>query len=119
MTNLICKFVDFFTDFPLTNKFRATNLFNAFVLNSMVTALTSAFLVEFRLQLSDNKHTSIKSFIAYIFKVTNLRPYQKIITVFIAGTFLGFIVYDIMYYFVGFGDDLLQDSSNQKQSKYW
>jgi len=28
-------------------------------------------------------------------------------------------VYDIMYYLVGFGDDLLQDSSNQKQSKYW
>ena len=88
MTNLIYNFL---TDFPLTNKFRATNFFNAFVLNSMVTALTSAFLVEFRLQLSDNKHTSIKSLIAYIFKVTNLRPYQKIITVFIAGTFLGFI----------------------------
>ena len=60
MTNRIYKF---FTNFPLTKKFRSTNLFNAFILNSIVAAITSALLVELRLQLQDNKKTMLKDFI--------------------------------------------------------
>ena len=47
-------------NFPLTTKFRSTSLFKAFILNAVITAITSALLVELRLQLQDNKKTFFK-----------------------------------------------------------
>ena len=105
-----------FDSFPLTKKFRSTNLFNAFILNSIIAAIISALLVELRLQLQDNKKTVLKDYITSIFKVDNLRDYQKVITVFIAGIFVSFMVYNIMYYLVSYGGGMLVDSMNVK---YW
>jgi hypothetical protein len=114
MTNLFYKF---FTDFPLTKKFRSTNLFNAFILNSIVAAVTSALLVELRLQLQDNKKSILKNFITSTFKVDNLLDYQKVIAVFITGIFVSFMVYNIMYYFVSFGGGMMTNKVDS--GKYW
>ena len=114
MTNRIYKF---FTNFPLTKKFRSTNLLNAFILNSIVAAIISALLVELRLQLQDNKKTMLKDFITSTFKVDNLHDYQKVIAVFITGIFVSFMVYNIMYYFVSFGGGMLVNKVDS--GKYW
>ena len=100
----------------MTKKFRSTNLFNAFILNSIVAAITSALLVELRLQLQDNKKTVLKDFITSTFKVDNLRDYQKVIAVFITGIFVSFMVYNIMYYLVSYGGGMLVNSMGVK---YW
>ena len=102
--------------FPLTKRFRATNLFNAFILNSVIAAITAALLVELRLQLQDTNDTILKDFISSIFKVDNLNNYQKVLAVFIVGIFVSFIVYNLMYYFLSYGGGMLVSNS---RFKYW
>ena len=76
----------------------------------LFAAITSALLVELRLQLQDNKKTTFKNYITGVFKVDNLHDYQKVITVFITGILVSFIVYNLMYYFVSYGGGMLVDS---------
>ena len=97
-------------NFPLTTKFRSTSLFKAFILNAVITAITSALLVELRLQLQDNKKTFFKNYITKVVKPdknNNLHNYQKVLAVFITGIVVSFIVYNIMYYFLSFGGGML------------
>ena len=97
-------------NFPLTTKFRSTNLFKAFILNAVITAITSALLVELRLQLQDNKKTFFKNYITKVVKPdkdNNLHNYQKVLAVFITGIVVSFIVYNLMYYLLSFGGGML------------
>ena len=92
--------------FPLTKKMRATGLWKAFFLNSLVAASVVVLGIEIRRLFEDEK-SEVYGFFNNLYAGKKLTEVQ-IITIVFPATFIGaFIVYLIMYAVFYYGGNLL------------
>lgn len=92
---------------PLIQNFKATNYFNAFILNALASAAIAALAIEIRSQLYQEK-----SFILIFFSnfYGQLSKSQKTLIVFITAFFTAICIYFIMYLIFGFGGGMLTNN---------
>jgi hypothetical protein len=94
---------------PLIHNFKATNYFNAFILNALATAAIAALAIEIRSQLYQEKSFTY-IFFSNFYGSRILTDKQKALTVFITAFFTAICVYFIMYLIFVFGGGMLTNN---------
>lgn len=100
---------------PFTHSFRATTLFNAFILNALAGAAVAALAIEMRIQLDDDKRPIYGYFSNLL--GGGISEMQKVLIVFGTAFIGAFVVYNIMYALVAFGGGML--AGNGKDASYF
>ena len=94
---------------PLIHNFKATNYFNAFILNAFASAAIAALAIEMRFQLyKENSFTYL--FLSNFYGARILTDKQKVLIVFITAFFTSICVFFIMYLIFGFGGGMLTNN---------
>ncbi len=96
------------------NRFRATTIFKAFILNAFVAAIVATLIIELRISLEDEKNWLYEYFNTYWYAggSPQLTDSQKIQTTFIVGLVASLIVYNFLYVLLGFGGGMLASSKD-------
>ena len=88
--------------------FRATTFTKAFILNSLVFAITAVFTIEIRIQLN-NKDSRIYKLLSQFSSFDIIPHYIKLLYTLLAAFLAAMTVYLVMFYIFGFGGGLLSD----------
>ena len=92
--------------FPLVKNFKSDSFLNAFILNSMTTALIAAFAIELHIQL-DHKDGVIYNFFNNIMPGATLYRHQTFMIQFSVTFILALLVYQIMHLVFDFGGGMM------------
>jgi len=99
-------------NFPLTQSFKATSYFKAFILNALVAGIITALAIELRLQLEDNTSQYYK-FWVNIYNVKKLKESHKLIVSFFITFVVAIVAYHSLFFLFLFGGgqlNLIQES---------
>ena len=94
----------------ITNDFKATTYFKAFILNAIVAAFIAAIAVEFRMILDEDKNPIS----VYLYNIigNDISEVERFVIVLIVTLLAAYICYHIMYFLVGFGGGFI--TTNRK-----
>ena len=85
---------------------KADTFFNAFILNSIATALIAGSAVEISLAL-ENKESSLYKITNYLLAGEEVSEQQKFFSKFIITFAVALLIFNLMYLIVGFGGGMM------------